>query len=685
MHQIKKIAEKLKISGRDVIRLCVITVIFVLAYLLVFHTTIETRMIRTRIEKAIAAEDHLVMKLSEDVSYRQSFTYESGELLSAGVQVYLDENERNHQLANEKNYDLGVLHLELSDNDSNVLAAVDYNVYELDDEQHLMVSLPQRQGGFLGQTLTLSIQGENLHEPLELGVSYTTKKIQGASLTIDGKKQKENFAVQTAGHQLMYWQRWSKIGALLLYFLIAGDYLLLAVYRRKPEQVFLFTGTILAVVYLFLIPPMAVPDENAHFKEAYHFVNECMGKTQGEGMVLMDKEDIRALKKFEATPTLTEYDVIKEELFLPANRGEEKEVERFNTQAPMITYLPGMIGIVLGKALNLNGLQLIYLGRIFSILCYVVTMYLFIRLMPFGKAAAFVMAILPMTIQQCCSYSYDSIVIEVAFLYLAILFRLLYINKTIEKWEILLYAFFMIMLAITKGGAYMPLCLLTMMIPAARFTSTKKKWIFVGVMAAIAIVSFLTGTLSYALYVASPTEEQAAASYMAGKAIGLSGLLADPMKYLQVSLRTIFWSGDGFIETMLGMQLSWLNVFVSRIVIYGMILLMLLSVCRVEGEEDGLLDVNVSVGQKWFYVFVSFCCINMVLASMYMSWTPENALEIAGVQGRYFLPVLPVFWIIFRGKNVILKRNRDRRMIFLAVCLQLVAIYGILMSLETKL
>ena len=89
MHQIKKIADKSKISGRDAIRLCVITVIFVLAYLLVFHTTIETRMIRTRIEKAIAAEDHLVMKLSEAVSYQQRFTYESAELLSAGVQLYI--------------------------------------------------------------------------------------------------------------------------------------------------------------------------------------------------------------------------------------------------------------------------------------------------------------------------------------------------------------------------------------------------------------------------------------------------------------------------------------------------------------------------------------------------------------------------------------------------------------------
>ena len=124
----------------------------------------------------------------------------------------------------------------------------------------------------------------------------------------------------------------------------------------------------------------------------------------------------------------------------------------------------------------------------------------------------------------------------------------------------------------------MPLCLLTMLIPFGRFKDRKKKWIFVGGMAAIAVAAFLTSTLSYVLYVAAPTAEQAAGSYLEGKAYGAAGILSEPMTFLNLLARTLLVSGDGFLETMLGMQLGWLNVFVSRIVIYGLLLLLLLSI-----------------------------------------------------------------------------------------------------------
>lgn len=229
----------------------------------------------------------------------------------------------------------------------------------------------------------------------------------------------------------------------------------------------------------------------------------------------------------------------------------------------------------------------------------------------------------------------------------------------------------------------MPLCLLTIMIPADRFKDKKQKWIFTGSMAAIAVVAFLSSTLSYVLYVASPTAEQAATSYLEGEAYGAAGLLEDPMNFICLLTRTLFLSGDGFVETMLGMQLSWLNVFVSRIVIYGMLFMMILSIQQVK-EKDGS-QFEVTTVQKVSYAVCMVLSAGMVFVSMFMSWTPKNSTAIAGVQGRYFLPLLPVFLLLFYNRNLIQRKDMDRKYMYIAVCLQCVAVYGILLSLERVL
>lgn len=131
--------------------------------------------------------------------------------------------------------------------------------------------------------------------------------------------------------------------------------------------------------------------------------------------------------------------------------------------------------------------------------------------------------------------------------------------------------------------------------------------------------SILSSTLSYVLYVAAPTEEQAANSYLAGEAYGAAGLLKEHLTFICLSVRTLFLSGDGFLETMLGMQLGWLNIFVSRLVIYGLLLLMVLSLLRCEAREN----MEITLGQKIFYALVALMPLGMVLVSMFMSWTPK--------------------------------------------------------------
>ncbi len=673
-----------RLNRKNQIELAVMTVIFVIAAVLVYKTTILTRMVLPRTVTQVKAEEGNEYLISSGDHIEQKFIYPSDELLSAGTMISLNEDALGNLVSNEKNTDLGVVHLDILDESGTSVMHADYDVYTLDDGQNLVASFPGMQTGWMDRELTIVLDAENIHKEVELAVGCSVEQEENTSLTINGEVMDATVNIRTADHQFTYWKKWAVFGAVLIYLLLVGTYLGFAVFRARPEKVFLFSGAILAVIYLLLLPPLSVPDEEVHFKEAYNYANQLMGKETEEGKVVMDLEDFRALKMFETTPSLTEYDILKENIGKSGRVEGTKEVKYSDTQAPAVTYLPGIIGIVIGRLLGLNGLLVICLGRICSILFYLFMMYWFIRLMPCGKAAAFIMAILPMTIQQCCSYSYDSVVIEVAFLYLAVLFGLLYREEPIQKRQIILYVIFMIILSVSKGGTYMPLCLLTMLIPVSRFKDRKQKWIFVGSMAAVAVAAFLSNTLSYVLYVASPTAEQAADAYLAGEAYGLSGLLADPMNFICLLTRTLFLSGDGFLETMLGMQLSWLDVFVSRIVIYGMLLLMVLSVSQIEDGRERT-QFAVTIGHKIFYLIAGALSAGMVFVSMFMSWTPKNSTAIAGVQGRYFLPLLPILLLLFNSRNIVQKKDMSRKYMYIAVCLQCVAIYGILMSLERVL
>ncbi len=669
-----------KLSRKNRIEIAALTVIFIVAAVLVYKTTILTRMMLPRTATQVSAEEEYAYMLSDGDHLEQTFVYPLDELLSAGIRISMDEDAWKRLLKEDKKRDLGTLRLKILDAEKNMVMSADYAVCVLADDQNLVASFSGTQTGWADHPLTIVLDAENIHEDVKLAIGYTTNSVAGAQLSINGESEDFTLNIQTADRQFLYWKLWGAFGAVLVYILLLGTYLSLAVFRMKPEKVFLVTGGMLALIYMLLLPPLSVPDEEVHLKQAYEYTSRIMGREASKhGTVVMDKEDFHAMQMFETTPSLPEYDRLKDEILKSGRESGTIEIPHTDTRAPAVVYVPGMIGILLGRILGLNGILVIYLGRICSILFYLMTMYWFIRLANFARAAAFVIAVLPMTVQQCCSYSYDSVVIEFVFLYLALLFRLIYEKQAIKRSQIAAYALFMILLSVCKGGMYMPLCLLTLLIPADRFYGRKKKIIFTGCMAADA--AFLTTALRNVLYVVNPTAQQTADAYLAGENYGVAGLLADPMEFILLSVRTLFLSGSTFLENMFGSQLGWLDINVSRIVVYGMLLLTGLSILQMENGSS-YSSLSVTIRQKRMFLLVIALSAAMVFATMFISWTPRESTEIFGIQGRYFLPLLPLVLMLFHGKSITIKKDISRKIMFSAVCLQCVAIYDILLSLE---
>ena len=60
-------------------------------------------------------------------------------------------------------------------------------------------------------------------------------------------------------------------------------------------------------------------------------------------------------------------------------------------------------------------------------------------------------------------------------------------------------------------------------------------------------------------------------------------------------------------------------------------------------------------------------CAGVISASMLgimFDWTPESSMVIEGVQGRYFLPVLPLLLLLTRNRTLVLRKDITRGMLF---------------------
>ena len=337
-----------RLNRKNRIEIGIMTVLFVLAAVFVYKTTILTRMILPRVQTQVEAEEGNTYLLSDGDHIEQTFKYPSEQLLSVGTKISLDEDTLGNLVSNEKDLDLGILHLDIKDEAGTSIMHADFDVYALADEQDLVASFPTAQTGWKHRQLTIVLDAEGIREELELAIGYSTEDISNTALTINGEEGNYTLNIQTAEYQFTYWKQWALFGAVLIYLLLLGTYLGFAVFRFKPEHIFLFAGSILSVIYLVLLPPISVPDEDVHLKEAYYFSNKLMGKEEAkEGKFYMDKEDYQAMQMFRPMPSLSEYDTIKNNLFKAGQEEGIKELDRGDTHAPALTYLPGIIGIIL--------------------------------------------------------------------------------------------------------------------------------------------------------------------------------------------------------------------------------------------------------------------------------------------------------------------------------------------------
>lgn len=156
-------------------------------------------------------------------------------------------------------------------------------------------------------------------------------------------------------------------------------------------------------------------------------------------------------------------------------------------------------------------------------------------------------------------------------------------------------------------------------------------------------------------------------TYLSGYTVGY--FLKEPLKLVYMFVNTVLDKGGFYLESLVGYKLGWVEIETSILIVILFWFLLFLSTLEVQGE-----GVQIQRVQRGWMFFWCLACAGLVLLGMLFGWTPIGHVSIEGVQGRYFLPFMPIFLAACRQQFICLRCRMDRGIAVMAVFGQLLTI-----------
>ncbi len=594
-------------------------------------------------------------------TYKQSFTAKDSISAYEFFVGFTEEKQEERRILSEQGMDTwvyGTMEITLKDSAGNIL-----DVYAL-DEQMVNDALwfgwiwhpldTTLIGGVRGQTYTLEITG-NL--PENSGICFDASDhdyYKEGELLLNGEPLPQDLAfyIVSPAYTMICLLFIAFSAGLLAAFTIV--YFCAYVFRVKKHILFLVTVLIMGIGYSALMTPFTVPDETVHYYTAYRVSNTLTftkEKAENPDTALYvracDTDYQGIFSNFNGKhymPSTGSYAAAINNVL-----GVEESTEMVLRESDQISgnyvcYIPAGLGITLGRILHLNSVPTFYLGRFMNLLLFAVLGMLAVRKMPFGKNTLFAVALLPLTLQQVASYSYDSVIIAFAFYYIAVCTHLAYRAKQIRVTDLAALLVCLMVFCAPKAGVYVLLVGFLPIIFWNKQIPKKKIFLSAGIAAVGAIAFMLIFNLS----------RLGGSGYSDDTTVyfTLSDIFKDPEAFVKLWVNAYFDSKETWFYSLFGSDMAWVNLKVEKsfALVFGSLLM--ISSIR-EGERAKFQMRNTD---KYFMIPVALLTIAGFCAASYM-WTPIDAVSIQGLQTRYIIPILPLILLSLRNSALTYRKN----------------------------
>ena len=436
----------------------------------------------------------------------------------------------------------------------------------------------------------------------------------------------------------------------------------------KVENIFLLTIPLICIFFLIAMPTFKNHDEYYHWLKAYE-VSEGHLMTPNKDGVQGSMMPRAVADVMPADWTTMTYSDVKEKLQVPLDK-EDQVLLNPETAAvySFVQYIPQAVGIALARIFTSNAYLITYAGRIANMLVSVLLLYFAIKIMPFGKKLLLIPAMIPIAIEGFTSLSPDAMTISVSFLYIAYILHLTFgeVKKIDLKQKITLLVM-SVVIALCKI-VYIPLVGLMLIIPKEKFKNgtNKNKILNFCVIAGIALILNLVWLMIASRYLAQFREGDSKVQVLLA--------LQNPILYIQNLLYTINLNGSSYLMSLFGSDLGW-GEFVK---LYSIVPYSILAIYLFTSITDEELKDKFKPYQLIWIALVAIAVIGLVFTSLYVQWTTVGRESIAGVQGRYFLPILPLVMLLL-GSILKVKTSYKKESInkFAGVSILVMQIYTI--------
>lgn len=432
----------------------------------------------------------------------------------------------------------------------------------------------------------------------------------------------------------------------------------------KIEHVFIFSMIVLTLLYMFFFLPVSVPDEQTHFASVYRMSNYFLLNFQQVGSqgVYMRKVDVDFLGIMNTKLSEQNYRAVIQNASWYSNDNTMMEYHAKAVMTAPVGYVASAVGIAIGRLINLGAVPLFYLGRLFNSAAFILLVYFAMKKMPFGKIFILVVCMLPMTLHLCASYSYDCIILGLAMLFVAEILSIIY-GKNTTRSQIIICCILAFLLAPSKL-VYFPIVFMALLIPADTLRRLyKRPWLLKMSIIISGFVGFLIFQAS-AIFNGGNTCNTVVwsdkyISWANEKGFSVSWVLHNPIHTLTMIANTFITRSDFYFMSAFGGSLGWFQIPLPMYLYLPFALLLILSFFRRRDEK-----CVFRFSERCWILVLSFCTVILIIMSMFLTWTPQSCSSVEGVQGRYFLPIFPLLFLVFRNNMVVAEKRLDRHIMF---------------------
>jgi uncharacterized membrane protein len=312
--------------------------------------------------------------------------------------------------------------------------------------------------------------------------------------------------------------------------------------------------------------------------------------------------------------------------------------EKFYSPLP---YVPQAFLLFLGRKLPIPVLSLLYLGRLASLGCWIVLIWISLRLLPYKKWLFFYLALTPMAMAIGSALSVDTVTNGLGFLWIALCLNYS-LDEAVEHLsnrQKLLLIFVAACLGLAKQSA-IPLVLCLFAIPKTKWGTWEAYLCWASVILFASLSTYFVWylmvrdfTLPYLPQQTIPKEQ-------------LHYIVSHPKAYLSIFLSThlsAYFIGD-MMTQYIGRLLGWLDAELplTFVMFYAIFLVV---VCLNKTEDEPALSLT----QRFIFLTTWALTIFVIATLLYLVWTPVGGHSIEGPMGRYYIMSGPAFFIAISG------------------------------------